>query len=131
MRKRIEEPFGWMKTIGGLRKARNRGCSLMERFFELTATSKSGFSAACSHVRKFWHADGIVVNRLLAGRNKIAAEWGQSNFAAEATKSSLVAREGRVHIAAFLGVPLHGTTATCRRKDRRMFRYVPQLEIVT
>jgi hypothetical protein len=30
-RKRIEEPFGWMKTVGGLRKTRHRGrenCSL-------------------------------------------------------------------------------------------------------
>jgi hypothetical protein len=26
IRKRIEESFGWMKTIGGLRKARYRGC---------------------------------------------------------------------------------------------------------
>ena len=26
IRKRIEETFGWMKTIGGLRKARYRGC---------------------------------------------------------------------------------------------------------
>jgi IS5 family transposase len=25
MRKRIEEGFGWMKTIGGLRKTRYRG----------------------------------------------------------------------------------------------------------
>jgi len=24
-RKRIEEPFGWMKTVGGLRKTRHRG----------------------------------------------------------------------------------------------------------
>ena len=24
-RKQIEEPFGWMKTVGGLRKTRHRG----------------------------------------------------------------------------------------------------------
>jgi hypothetical protein len=37
--KRIEEPFGWMKTIGGLRKARHRGRGLLEWFFVLTATA--------------------------------------------------------------------------------------------
>ena len=29
-RKRIEEPFGWMKTVGGLRKTRHRGRLLVE-----------------------------------------------------------------------------------------------------
>jgi hypothetical protein len=29
-RKRIEEPFGWVKTIGGLRKTRHRGRDLVE-----------------------------------------------------------------------------------------------------
>jgi transposase len=38
-RKRIEEPFGWMKTVGGLRKTRHRGRSLVEWFFVLTATA--------------------------------------------------------------------------------------------
>jgi len=38
-RKRIEEPFGWMKTIGGLRKTRHRGRGLVEWFFVLTATA--------------------------------------------------------------------------------------------
>jgi transposase len=38
-RKRIEEPFGWMKTIGGLRKTRHRGRDLVEWFFMLTATA--------------------------------------------------------------------------------------------
>src|SRR5580700_11237833 len=38
-RKRIEEPFGWMKTVGGLRKARHRGRGLVEWFFVLTATA--------------------------------------------------------------------------------------------
>jgi len=36
-RKRIEEPFGWIKTIGGLRKTRHRGRDLVEWFFVLTA----------------------------------------------------------------------------------------------
>ena len=31
-RKRIEEPFGWIKTIGGLRKTRHRGRDLVEWF---------------------------------------------------------------------------------------------------
>jgi transposase len=38
-RKRIEEPFGWMKTVGGLRKTRHRGRSLVEWFLVLTATA--------------------------------------------------------------------------------------------
>src|SRR6266566_1911919 len=38
-RKRIEEPFGWIKTIGGLRKTRHRGRGLVEWFFVLTATA--------------------------------------------------------------------------------------------
>jgi hypothetical protein len=29
-RKRIEEPFGWMKTVGGLRKTRHRGRGLVK-----------------------------------------------------------------------------------------------------
>lgn len=38
-RKRIEEPFGWMKTVGGLRKTRHRGRGLVEWFFILTAAA--------------------------------------------------------------------------------------------
>lgn len=38
-RKRIEEPFGWMKTVGGLRKTRHRGRDLVEWLFVLTATA--------------------------------------------------------------------------------------------
>jgi len=38
-RKRIEQPFGWMKTVGGLRKTRHRGRGLVEWFFVLTATA--------------------------------------------------------------------------------------------
>ena len=38
-RKRIEEPFGWIKTIGGLRKTRHRGRNLVEWFFVLTAAA--------------------------------------------------------------------------------------------
>jgi transposase len=38
-RKRIEEPFGWMKTVGGLRKTRHCGRRLVEWFFVLTATA--------------------------------------------------------------------------------------------
>ena len=38
-RKRIEEPFGWMKTIGGLRKTRHCGRPLVEWFFVLTAAA--------------------------------------------------------------------------------------------
>lgn len=34
--KRIEEPFGWIKTTAGLRKTRHRGRRLVERFFVLT-----------------------------------------------------------------------------------------------
>jgi transposase len=38
-RKRIEEPFGWIKTVGGLRKTRHRGRGLVEWFFILTAAA--------------------------------------------------------------------------------------------
>ena len=38
-RKRIEEPFGWMKTVGGLRKTRHCGRQLVAWFFVLTATA--------------------------------------------------------------------------------------------
>jgi len=38
-RKRIEEPFGWMKTVGGLRKTRHCGRKLVEWFFVLTAAA--------------------------------------------------------------------------------------------
>jgi transposase len=38
-RKRIEEPFGWIKTIGGLRKTKHRGRDLVQWFFVLTATA--------------------------------------------------------------------------------------------
>jgi transposase len=38
-RKRIEEPFGWIKTVGGLRKTRHCGRALVEWFFVLTATA--------------------------------------------------------------------------------------------
>jgi transposase len=38
-RKRIEEPFGWMKTTGGLRKTRHCGRGLVEWFFVLTAAA--------------------------------------------------------------------------------------------
>jgi len=38
-RKRIEELFGWMKTVGGLRKTRHCGRDLVQWFFVLTAAA--------------------------------------------------------------------------------------------
>ena len=38
-RKLIEEPFGWIKTVGGLRKTRHRGRGLVEWFFVFTAAA--------------------------------------------------------------------------------------------
>jgi transposase len=38
-RKRIEECFGWIKTVGGLRKTRHRGRALVEWLFVLTAAA--------------------------------------------------------------------------------------------
>ena len=38
-RKQIEEPFGWMKTVGGLRKTRHRGRRLVEWVFVITAAA--------------------------------------------------------------------------------------------
>jgi transposase len=44
LRKRIEEGFGWIKTVGGLRKTRHRGTARVGWLFTLTA-------AACNLVR--------------------------------------------------------------------------------
>jgi IS5 family transposase len=38
-RKRIEEVFGWVKTIGGLRKTRQRGTALVGWIFTSTAAA--------------------------------------------------------------------------------------------
>ena len=38
-RKRIEEVFGWMKTIGGLRKLRHRGTARVEWHFLFVAAA--------------------------------------------------------------------------------------------
>lgn len=38
-RKRVEEIFGWMKTIGGLRKARVRGVAQVEQAMQFTLTA--------------------------------------------------------------------------------------------
>ena len=39
VRKRIEEAFGWIKTVGGLRKTRHRGTARVGWLFTLTATA--------------------------------------------------------------------------------------------
>jgi transposase len=39
VRKRIEEIFGWIKTVGGLRKTRHRGTALVGWMFTLTAAA--------------------------------------------------------------------------------------------
>ena len=38
IRKRVEEPFGWGKVIGGLRKLHHRGVALVDSCFALTMT---------------------------------------------------------------------------------------------
>ena len=38
-RKRVEEIFGWMKTVGGMRKLRHRGLQLVNWMFTLTAAA--------------------------------------------------------------------------------------------
>lgn len=38
-RKRIEEIFGWMKTVGGMRKLRHRGLELVGWMFTLSAAA--------------------------------------------------------------------------------------------
>jgi hypothetical protein len=48
-RKQIEEAFGWVKTVGGLRKIRHRGRTLVEWFFVLTATAYN-----LVRIPKFW-----------------------------------------------------------------------------
>jgi Transposase DDE domain len=39
VRKRIEEVFGWKKTVGGLRKTRHRGTDRVGWVFTLTAAA--------------------------------------------------------------------------------------------
>jgi hypothetical protein len=39
MRKRIEEVFGWAKTVAGFRKTHHRGLSRVGWVFTLTATA--------------------------------------------------------------------------------------------
>ena len=39
VRKRIEEAFGWMKTVGGMRKTRHRGSALVDWMFTLNAAA--------------------------------------------------------------------------------------------
>jgi len=38
-RKRVEEIFGWMKTVGGMRKLRHRGLELVSWMFTLSAAA--------------------------------------------------------------------------------------------
>jgi Transposase DDE domain len=38
-RKRVEQGFGWMKTVGGLRKLRHRGGRLVDWIFTFTAAA--------------------------------------------------------------------------------------------
>jgi len=41
LRKRIEEPFGWLKSAAGLRKTRYRGLARVGSMFTLTATASN------------------------------------------------------------------------------------------
>ena len=38
-RKRVEEIFGWLKTVGGMRKLRHRGLELVGWMFTLSAAA--------------------------------------------------------------------------------------------
>ena len=38
-RKLVEQVFGWMKTVGGLRKLRHRGCDLVDWIVTFTAAA--------------------------------------------------------------------------------------------
>jgi IS5 family transposase len=39
IRKRVEEAFGWMKTIGGVRRTRYRGCERVQMHAYLVAAA--------------------------------------------------------------------------------------------
>lgn len=39
MRKRVEEIFGWIKTVGNLRKTRHRGLERVDWMFAFTAAA--------------------------------------------------------------------------------------------
>ena len=47
IRKRIEEKFGWIQTVGGLRKARHRGTPCVGWQFTPTVVAYPPCSAAC------------------------------------------------------------------------------------
>jgi hypothetical protein len=67
-RKRIEEPFGWMKTVGGLRKTRHRGRDLVEWFFVLAATAYTAPSGAVPRRARASAAEALVrIPRIQAG----------------------------------------------------------------
>jgi hypothetical protein len=39
VRKRIEDAFGWIKTVGGMRKTNHRGTALVDWMFTLKAAA--------------------------------------------------------------------------------------------
>jgi Transposase DDE domain len=79
-RKRIEECFGWMKTIGTLRKTRHRGRALVEWFFVLTAAAYNLSASPRFWPRRdesVWSAD----NGTTAGRKTPRSRGHQAGHA--------------------------------------------------
>ena len=57
-RKRIEEIFGWMKTVGGMRKQRHRGLELVNWMFTFTASLFRGREGGRALLRPFFVGSG-------------------------------------------------------------------------
>ena len=57
IRKRVEEIFGWMKTVGGFRRTRYRGVERtgLAEYFVATATTWCGWPTCCRHSRAVSH----------------------------------------------------------------------------
>jgi Transposase DDE domain len=95
VRKRIEEAFGWIKTIGGLRKVRHRGTDRVNWMFTLTA-------AACNLVRlPKLLGGGLIMPALRPRRLAARPRRGRERLptpAMSACNTSRSGNEGRDHL---------------------------------
>ena len=56
-RKRVEEIFGWMKTVGGMRKLRHRGLQLVAWMFTFAAAAYNWCGCGTSQLRERTHEE--------------------------------------------------------------------------
>lgn len=79
VRKRIEEVFSWIKTVGGLRKTRHRGTARVGWMFTLTAAAITSRGCPGYWAPRRSSARGLPAARFFASStdetSKIAAPW--------------------------------------------------------